>query len=182
MPPQQPTGGPNQTLLELIYSLKGLAQTVEFFHQDISRKLDEESKARERELDQIRELVGESGQAVSVLPITISDRVEKLMSRLESDIGDKLRDVDDAITDVRNKLEGYSRTAERAISQNEGVVEHEPDSHADITGKIEVTEKGDIRLQVNSKVLKKVWYAFLVLAAGGGAYGIKELIQAIFGG
>lgn len=187
--PQQPTqgGGANQTLLELIYSLKGLAQTVEFFHQDLSRKLDEESKARARELERLRDIVSKNSQAISILPITFSDRAEKLVNKLGVEVGEKLRDVEDAVTEVRRSLEGYSRTVDRAVSQNEMQAEmeakaQEVDEKADITGRIEVNEKGDVKVQVNSAILKKIWYGIVVLAAGGGAYGIKEAIQAIFGG
>ncbi len=186
--PQQPTagGGPNQTLLELIYSLKGLAQTVEFFHQDLSRKLDEESKSRAREFDKLRDIVAKNSQAIAVLPITFSDRAEKLVNKLGVDVGEKLRDVEDAVTEVRRALEGYSRTVDRAVSQNEMQAEvdaraQEVDDKADITGRIEVTEGGQVKMQFNSKVLKKIWYGIVVLAAGGGAYGIKELVAAIFG-
>jgi hypothetical protein len=185
--PQQPTqgGGPNQTLLELIYSLKGLAQTVEFFHQDLSRKLDEESKVNRRELDRIRDLVGKNTQALATLPIIFSDRAEKLINKMAADMGEKLRDVEDAVVEVRKSLDGYSRAAERAISHSEGVaegiVESQDNDAADITGRIEVNDKGDIKVQVNSATLKKLWYALLVIAAGGGVYGIKQLVSAIFG-
>lgn len=192
MPMQTPGGGSNQTLLELILSLKGLAQTVEFFHQDLSRKLDEESKARSREIDRLRDLITKTNQAINVLPITFSDRAEKIINKVGLDIGEKLRDVEDAITEVRRSLEGYSRTAERAISQNEMTEElenkleqaaaHKTDEKADITGRIEVNEAGDVKVQINSKILKKLLYVLYVLAAGGGVYGLKEALTAIFSG
>lgn len=179
--PQEPTarGGQNQTLLELIYSLKGLAQTVELMHQDLSRKLDEESKARARELDRLRDIVAKNSQALTVLPITFSDRVEKLVNGMKSDITQQLLEVERATDRVMDKLEGYSRTAERAISQNEGTVEP-AEEKGDITGKIEVSKDGDIRVWINSKWLKKIWYVLIVLAAGGGLYGLREAVKAIF--
>ncbi len=189
--PQQPTqgGGQNQTLLELILALKGLAQTIEFYHQNLSRKLDEEAKARLREIDKLRELIQKNTQAINVAPITFSDRAEKLMNNLRNDINEKLRDVDDAVTEVRNKLEGYSRTAERAISQNESTHEAEEkaalvqktDEKADITGRIEVTEGGEVKVQFNSKMLRRIWHAVLIAAAGGGLFGLKEAIQYLLG-
>lgn len=180
--PQDPTArsGQNQTLLELIFSLKGLAQTVEFLHQDLSRKLDEESKVRVRELNRLWDAITKSNQALTVLPITFSDRVEKLVGSIKQDVTSSLQEVEHAITRVTDKLEGYSRTAERAISQNEGTVEHERDEKSDITGKIEVSKEGDVRVMINSKWLKKLWYVLLVLAAGGGLFGLKEVIKAIF--
>jgi hypothetical protein len=184
--PQTPTpgGGQNQTLLELIYSLKGLAQTVEFLHQDLSRKLDDESKARARELDRFRELIGKNTQALAVLPITFSDRVEKFVGKVEEDVSQELENVRKAIERVTDKLEGYSRTAERAISQNEATAAVEAieqaHEHGDVTGRLEVTKEGGLRMEINSTWLKKFWYVLLVLAAGGGVFGIKEVIKALF--
>lgn len=178
-PPQSSGGGQNQTLLELIYSLKGLAQTVEFFHQDISRKLDEESKARTRELDRLRDLLGKNSQTLSVLPITLSDRVEKLVGNLKTDIGKQLSEVNTTIGDVQSKLYEYAKVTDRAVSQNEATVEALKDDRADITGRIEVANDGRVKIQVNSAILKKIWYAIVVLAAGGGAYGLKEAVSSL---
>lgn len=184
MPPH-PTAsaGQNQTLLELIFALKGLAQTVEFYHKDLSQRLDEEAKARTRELEQLRVILGKNNQVLNVLPITISDRVEKLLDTLETEIDHKLEDVSGAVSEVRQKLWQYMKVTERAISQTESSGEVEPvvDEKADITGKIEVTKAGDVKMQFNSKLLKKMWYAMIVLAAGGGVYGIKEALSSLFG-
>lgn len=181
--PPTPGGGQNQTLLELIYSLKGLAQTVEFLHADLSRKLDEESAARKAEVTRLVDGLDKQNQALTTLPIIFSDRVERLISGIRQDINEKLRDVDDAVTQVRNRLEDYSRTTERAISQHDdGVVQEEIREKAEVTGRIELTESGEVRVSLNSKLMRKMWYVLLFLAAGGGIYGLKQLLHVIFGG
>jgi hypothetical protein len=57
---------------------------------------------------------------------------------MAADMGEKLRDVEDAVVEVRKSLDGYSRAAERAISHSEGVaegiVESQDNDAADITG------------------------------------------------
>lgn len=182
--PSNPTasGGQNQTLLELIFALKGLAQTVEFYHKDLSQRLEEEAKARTREMEQLRSIIGKNAQALHVLPITISDRVEKLLDSLETEIDHKLEDVSGAVSEVRQKLWQYMKVTERAISQTDsGQVEMPADEKADITGKIEVTKGGEVKVQINSSLLKKLWLAIVVMAAGGGVYGLKEVLTALLG-
>lgn len=181
MPPAQQSGSQNQTLLELIYAMKSLAQQVEFYHQDLSRRLDEEVRARQRDLSRVLEISGKNSQSLTVLPITLSDRVEKLLNRLEIEMEDKIDEVTRAIDEVRRTLHEYTRTADRAISQNEvtAAVERARDTKEDITGGIEVTDKGEMRIRLNSTVFKKLWYIVVLMATGGGTYGFVELIRKI---
>lgn len=183
MPDQHQGKGQNQTLLELIYALKSLAQTVEFHHQDLVRRLEEEAKARHRDLTRIQDVIGKNNQSLAVLPITLSDRVEKLLTKLETEIESKIDEVASSIEDVRRSLNEYTRTTERAISQNElnAAVEAVKDEKADITGKIEVTDKGDIKLQFNSRLIGKLKWGVLIAAIGGGTLGIKEILEFLFG-
>lgn len=175
------SGSQNQTLLELIYAMKSLAQQVEFYHQDMSRRFDEESRARRSDVARILDLNGSNLQAVSVLPITLSDRVEKLLSRVEIEMGDRIDNVKTSIEEVRRLLYEYSRTTDRAISHNEAVAV-ETKEKEDITGRIELTEEGEVRVRLNSRVLKKIWYGVIVIATGGGAYGFVELVKRLLNG
>lgn len=183
MPPAPQSGSQNQTLLELIYAMKSLAQQVEFYHQDLSRRIDEEARARQRELARVLELSGKNSQSLTVLPITLSDRVEKLLGRLETEMEGKIEEVTRAIEEVRRTLYEYTRTTDRAISQNEMTaavaVERSRDTKEDITGRIEVTDKGEMRIRLNSSILKKIWYVVTLIAAGGGTYGFVELVKKI---
>ncbi len=182
---QNPTtsGGQSQTLLELIFALKGLAQTVEFYHKDLSQRLEEEGRARTRELGQLQKVIEKNQQALSVLPITISDRVEKLFEGVDERLTIELKEVQEAVMEVRQRLWKYMKVTERAISQTGEEGAPDPvDEKAEITGKMEVTEDGSVRVLLNSKLLKNIWRGILVLAAGGGAFGLKELIQSMIGG
>lgn len=183
MPPAQQSGNQNQTLLELIYAMKSLAQQVEFYHQDISRRLDEEVRARRSDLVRMLDLSSTNLQALSTLPVTMSDRVEKLLSRVETEMESKIGDVKAAIEEVRRALQEYTRTVDRATSHNEitpvPVAESTKNDRGDITGKIEVTESGDVRVSLNSRVLRKLWYVVVVVATGGGTYWFVELIRRI---
>lgn len=181
MPPATQNVNQNQTLLELIYAMKSLAQQVEFYHQDLSRRLDEEIRSRQRDLARVLEMSGKNAQSLTVLPITLSDRVEKLLGRLEEEVEGKLDEVTKAIEDVRRSLFEYTRTTDRAISQNEmtAAVEKAREEKEDITGRIELTDKGEVRVRLNSALLKKIWYGVIVIATGGGAYGFVELIKKI---
>lgn len=178
-----PGGGQNQTLLELIFALKGLAQTVEYYHKDLSQRLEEEGKSRIRELAQIQKIIDKNNQALSVLPITISDRVEKLLGNVDQKIAAEFEDINKAVSEVRQKLWKYMKVTERAISQTGEENSPEPiDEKAEITGKMEMTKDGNVRVELHSKVIKKIWYGIIVLAAGGGAYGLKETLMSVFGG
>jgi Ca2+-binding EF-hand superfamily protein len=183
--PSTTQGSQNQTLLELIYAVKSLAQQIDLFHQDLSRRLDEETRTRRNDLARVLDLSGKNLQSLSVLPITLSDRVEKLLARLESNVDGQIDEVKSAINELREALQEYNRTADRAISQNEitAAVEAVQEKHQkeDITGRIELTEKGEVHVSLNSRVLKKIWYGVVVLATGGGAYGLVELVKHIFG-
>lgn len=181
MPPANQSGNQNQTLLELIYAMKSLAQQVEFYHQDLSRRLDEEIRARQRDLARVLELSGKNTQTLTVLPITLSDRVERLLGRLEEEIEGKIDDVTKAIVEVQRALNEYTRTHDRAISQNEmtAAVEKARDEREDITGRIELTDKGEVRVRLNSAILKKLWYCVVIVATGGGAYGFVELVKKL---
>lgn len=179
--------GQNQTLLELIYALKGLAQTVEFYHQDLARQLEEASKDRQRELDRIRDIVAKNAQAMAVLPITLSDRVEKLVGRLENDVDEKLdnvfRDLKTSVNEVRAKLDEFIKDKDYPHApQNVDIIASGPVQAAsdDVTGKFELTKSGQIKVALHSSTLKKIWYVLLAAAGGGGLYGVWQAIQSMF--
>ena len=179
MPPAHQSGSQNQTLLELIYAMKSLAQQVEIYHQDLSRRLDEEIRARRSDVAQMLDLSGKNLQSVSVLPITLSDRVEKLLTRVEAEMDDRLEDIKTCLDEIRRLLYEYTRNTDRAISHNEASAAVEA-AKEDITGRIELTEEGEVRVSLNSRVLKKIWYGVIVIATGGGAYGFVELVKSLF--
>lgn len=149
---QVPNGGNNQTLLELIYSLKGLAQTVELFHQDLLRRLDDESRNRVRDLEPI----------------------ERSLDKLEVDINnirDTLRDHSIAINRAITQIETTADIVEDSISVTSTTTTES------VKGRVEVTKDGRVKFEVNKDWARKLVYILIAVGTGGGIYGIKELIQ-----
>jgi len=177
---QNPTpGGPNQTLLELILALKGLAQTFDIAHANLRSFLEAESKANSKEIDRLQNLVAKNNQSMSVLPITISDRVEKLIDRLEGDIDDKveamLREILIAITQVQDKFVNYIQ------SKGEAVPEELLEGPKSITGRVEVHRDGTVGIEFRAEWAKKMIqglkWASVGAALTGGGYGFLEFLR-----
>ena len=184
--PQTPNGSSQQTLLELIYALKGLAQTVELYHESISHKLDEHSQDRHVEIERLRDLISKNNQATTVLPITVSDRVEKLVAKLEVNLDKRFdgifEETLEVLGEVRTKLAVYEKSVdrvERAITDNEETAVRHVDEEREVTGRIEVTDDGDVTVTLNTELLSKIWkyakYGIALLGAGG----IAELIHRL---
>jgi len=173
-----PGGGPNQTLIELILALKGLAQTFDIAHSSLRSLIETEHKSNAREFDRIRDLIAKNNQSLSVLPITISDRVERLVDNLEKDIDDKvavlLREINISVSQVQEKFVHYIQAKGEAVPQEllEGPKE--------VTGRVELRRDGtmDVRLQtawITRGVTILKWGT-----VGSAGYGIFEILRNFF--
>lgn len=173
-----PGGGPNQTLIELILALKGLAQTFDIAHGSLRSLIETEHKANAREFDRIRDLIAKNNQSLSVLPITISDRVERLVDNLEKDIDDKvavlLREINVSVSQVQEKFVHYIQAKGEAVPQEllEGPKE--------VTGRVELRRDGtmDVRLQtawIGRGITVLKWGT-----VGSATYGFWELLRNFF--
>lgn len=196
-PPAQPpsSSGPNQSLLELIYAVKGLAQSVEYMHSDLRRLIEDDGKDREQELRQLRDVVAKNAQALAILPIQASDRFENLLRRYEkgadSKIDSLMSDVETTLRELRDKLTQYVNLHEKKGLVEEAVREvtgnHKAIKEEDITGRIELTKKGELMLQGKfdwkklQKALKIAKWVIITLAAGGGVAGIIQLVHTLLG-
>jgi hypothetical protein len=154
----QSQSSPNQTLIELIYALKSLAQQVELYHDDLLRRLDDEVNSRRHD------------------SATFAGRSERMLERLEAVLDSRIGGVTKVIDEVRRVLDGHVRASEVAMNKVEAI-----DDRGDVTGRIEVTDKGDIRVLMNSTVLRKIWYGLIAIATSGGVYGAVKAVQSIFG-
>ncbi len=176
------SGSQNQTLLELIYAMKSLAQQVEFYHQDLSRRIDEEVRAHRSDIARIVDLNNNNLQTLSVLPVTLSDRVEKLLFRVESEMETQIKEVKTAVEEVQRVLREHVCSVNLQVPNNSGPVAVPiPQDKRDVTGRIELTNTGDVRVSLNNSILKKIWYAVVVMVTGGGTYGVVELIKRWIG-
>jgi hypothetical protein len=166
--PNQPQ---NQTLLELIYALKNLAQSVEHYHKDLSAQLEEVSNSRHRDLERLKELVVSHTQALATLPLALSDRVERMVTNLGDDLDDRfdviIREVQVSVDDVRRRLADYTSVKE-VPALNDG------------KSRLELGEDGSVSISFSSRLLRRLWQIGLVLAAGGGVYGTWQAIRVLF--
>jgi hypothetical protein len=174
-----PGGGPNQTLIELILALKGLAQTFDLAHGNLKNLIEADAKATARELDRIRDMIAKNNQAISVLPITVSDRVERLVNNLEKDIDDKVeathREITSSINQIHEKFVLYIK------AKGEPVPEELLEGPKQVTGRVQVTRDGtlDVRLQT-------AWIQRLIIAAkwgtvGSATFGLYEFAKMLLG-
>jgi hypothetical protein len=173
-----PGGGPNQTLLELILALKGLAQTFDLAHANLRSLIESESRANARELDRIRDLIAKNSQSLSVLPITISDRVERLTGNLEGDIEEKIdsavKEITGSINQVQEKFVHYIQ------AKGESVPEELLEPTREVTGRIELHKDGSLDVRMQTEWVKRLIVAAKWGAIGGGGYGVIEFLKAVF--
>lgn len=195
MSPQAPGGPPqNQSLLELIYAIKGLAQTIDFMHTDLRHRIEAEARDNNKELDKIADLVGRNGQGLSVLPITVSDRIEKMLNALreanEKKIDGLIEEVRSIVDDLHIRLnrQVQIRRASSLSDVSDGVVEasaqEEISVRREITGRIEVHQDGSVNVTLSGKAF--AWFSkwgkriAIALATGGGiAAAVREIYHYI---
>ena len=181
---QRPTpasSGQNQTLLELIFALKGLAQALEYMHSDVRRLLQDEGRDRTQSAEKLAELCNKNAQALAVLPITISDRVEKLVDRMDSNVDKKidsvLRGVRETIGTVQERLIRYAELA----GDKSAVPEKRAED--DYTGKFEITKAGELKMAGKipvQRILTIAKWVGLGLASVGGLTGLIKLFIDYF--
>lgn len=187
---------PNQNMIELIMAIKGLAQAVEFMHSDLVHRIEEAGRDRNEETKELRELLTSNSKDIAATPVAVTDRLQVIIDRLESNIDDRvdgvLDDVRVSLNGVRQKLWFYLKEKEKDKEKSErdemiedtksAVVRAITENEKTQTGKIELSKDGDIRLEAkfNWKSLLKLVH-FLkwggIGAAGLGA--IKYFVDWI---
>lgn len=193
-PPSAPSG-PNQSLLELIYAVRGLAQSVEYMHSDLRRLIEDDVNDRTSELRQFKDAFSKNSQALAVLPIQLSDRVENLLRRYEKSadgkVDDLMQEVEATLKELRDKLTQYVNIHEKKALVEDAVREvtgnHKIVKEEDITGRIELTKKGEIMLHGKfdwkklAKAIAIAKWIMVTLAAGGGVAWLVHFIRELVG-
>lgn len=169
-----PGGGPNQTLLELILALKGLAQTFDLAIDNLKTVIESEAKFNARELDRIRNDLGKNSQAMAVLPITLSDRVEKLIDGLEHDIDGKIEAM---LREVQVSINQVQETFVRYIQSKGEAVPEELLEGRQVTGRVEVRRDGTVGIMFNTAWSKRLILGLKWLTVGSASYGAIELFR-----
>jgi hypothetical protein len=185
---QRPTpssGGQNQTILELIYAVKGLAQALEYMHSDVRRLLQDESRDRSQDVQKLTAIMTQNAQALAVLPVTISDRIERLMDKMEDHVEVK---VDGVLDSVKS---GLGVVQDRLIRMAENQGEKAPKDSAipllrapedDYTGKFEISKHGELKVAGKipiKKILFYVKWGGIALASAGGLAGLARIVADI---
>jgi hypothetical protein len=174
-----PGGGPNQTLIELILAIKGLAQTFELAHASLKNIIESDTKTTARELDRIRDMLSKNNQALSVLPITVSDRVEKLVNNLEKDLDEKIEAAIREITISVNQV--HTTFVQYIKAKGESVPEELLEGPRQITGRVEVRRDGTVDVRLQTVWVQRLVMGLKISAVGAGGYGVIEILRQAFG-
>ncbi len=185
--PTPSTGGQNQTLLELIFALKGLAQALEYMHSDVRRLLQDEGRDRSQDMEKLAEICNKNAQALAVLPITISDRVEKLLDKQSAGVDKKIDGVLDGVKvglgAVQDRLIRYAEQVGDKDNKQAIPLLRPPED--DRTGSFEILKDGDVKIGARLP-MKKIWMVLkwggLALASVGGVTGLIKLFVDYFRG
>ena len=188
--PTPPTEQQNQTVLELIYAIKGLSQALETMHEDLRNLLGEHDRLQEKAHEKIRDLIQEQTRNIDSLPVATADRMEALISkRVDATLDETRRTLDD----VRMKLWLYLGTPKGPDASGSGMTVRDGvpvpiKKEEDVTG--QVTLMGDGKMEVRgrfnagkiAKLLLVLKWVVASLAAAGGVAGIVKAILAIIHG
>ncbi len=117
-----------QVTLEMIYAVKTLAENLDVMHRDLRQVLEEDARARDREIDRIKEIVTDSAEVMKILPIQTADRLDRLIDRKVDGV---LTDARQSLEQLRLKLSFYMSTREGQQGALSALTDKE--SSADIT-------------------------------------------------
>ncbi len=162
-------------------------------HQDVRKLLVENHHDASRDLEKIYDLLAKNQQAITVLPITVNDRIEKIIDKLDANMDKRvdgvLNDVRISLNDLRGKVYGYLSTKDKEegeAKKQEALVHLHREE--DITGKIEIFKDGTINTKIQTRWLTKAapvaWrvakWTGASIAGIGGVHAIIEFIQRYF--
>ncbi len=185
---QRPTpssGGQNQTILELIYAVRGLAQALEYMHSDVRRLLQDENRDRSKDVEKLTDIMNQNAQALAVLPVTISDRIERLMDRMEGHVEVKVDTVLDSVKTglgvVQERLIRYAETqGDKSVKEAVPLLRAPED---DYTGKFEISKHGELKVAGKIPIKRVLFFAKwigIALASVGGLTGLVKLFVDYF--
>lgn len=172
MPHMPTTPEGRSTMVELIYAIRALAQTVELYHSDLRHLLEEASRSRSREADLIKDAISENRRSLESLPFELANR------RVDDDVRH-------ALDDVILKLQAHMEQA-RGAAAMEGAPLLAAPTHAEeeqASARIQFTKSGMLQVALNAgwakKVILIVKIVVIALSAGGGVAFIKKLIEEL---
>ncbi len=180
-PTRAGTQNQSQSTLELIYAIKGLAQALESMHSDLVRRLEEEGRERDRDIERLSADIEDIQRVVGSLPVTTADRIEATINRKVDGVLDDTRR---ALDDVRMKLWLHLGAPRGPDASGSGMTIKEgvPVPADNVTGRLTLLDDGNMKLEgkVNAAKLAKIAviakWVFISIAGAGGLAGIIKLI------
>ncbi len=170
MSQNQPNESSN-TLIDLILALKGLAQTFDLAHMNLRSLIESESKAAMRELGHIRDILSKNTEALAILPISVADRVDTLLNKVERDLNEKseavLKEVTNSIAQVQEKFVQYIKATGEKV----------PENLLEKSAKVEVRNDGSVSVYLQTEWVQKAIVAAKLLIFSGGSYSAIEFIR-----
>jgi hypothetical protein len=176
----------SQTVLELIFAIKSLAQTLEAMQEELKSLHEEDSRLSEKRHEKLMETLQANSLTLNRLPVDTADRTEQVLTNQVRTMLDETRR---ALDDVRMKLWMAVGTPRGPEASGSGMTVKDgvpvPIKEPDVTG--QVTLLGDGKVQVQGKIdgakVMKLWkiakWTIASLAAAGGVAGIVRAILAI---
>jgi len=175
-----------QTVLELIHSIKILAQALEAMHEDLRNLHDENVRINEQHYEKLRDLIQANALTLNRIPVDTADRTDQVISKQVHAILDETRR---ALDDVRMKLWMAVGTPRGPEASGSGMTVKDgvpvPLKEPDVTGRVTLLDDGKMKVegQFDAKKVVKFWtvakWAVAGLAAAGGVAGIVKAILAI---
>jgi hypothetical protein len=171
---QEPSQGEiDKSLLDLIHSVRILAENMDVMHRDLRQELAERLEAQDRELDRLKEFAQKNAQVVQILPITTADRLERLIDKKVDGV---LEDVRLSVSELKTKLTNYIQTKDAQGAIPQAAV---GEDISDVTSRFEV-KKDRIHIHFKTDGIEKFWkisrWIVLAIATGGGGWAIIKTI------
>jgi len=175
-----------KTVLDLIYAIKTLSQTLEMMHEDLRGLHDESVRTNEQRYEKLRDLIQQNALALNRLPVDTADRTDQVISKQVHSILDESRR---AIDEVRMKLwmaVGAPRGPEASgsgMTIKDGVPVLLKD--VGVTGQVTLLTDGNMKVEGKFDATKVAvfWkiakWSIAGLAAAGGVAGIVKVVLAV---
>lgn len=176
--PASPPSSPEQlAMLEMIYAVRTLAENLDVMHRDLRSVIEADTKARDREIDRIKEIVQDSAQLLQVLPIQTADRLDRLIDRKVDGV---LSDARHSLEELRTKLTIYMST--RQGQEALPAMDHDEDPTVNEAPIPPRSRRETVRTFFRARKTEQVWsvvrwFAAAIAITGGGWVILEKLFR-----
>jgi len=202
MPMPTPPERQQEPLLEVMYVLRTIMQSLDTVHQDLRRVMEEEGRARDHELDKIRDLITKNEISLATLPGEISNKLNRQVEKKVDDVLDMVRrnldDMRQALWTIRQYRQSEAQTPQHGIqiiqqttTPGQGVPILNPALlpppggapvvETDVTAGLQLKKDGNVHFTITPKVITVAKWVGGTLVAAGSSVGFVEFIKKLFG-